>query len=184
MDRSKWSLQIGQVNTVLIGIYFVPVWGLAGFKTLTSYVHGLDDRAQFLIATFYHRLLDLEPASLVRVAAAFGGLKLIAASAFLACMIGFVRTLVTTRNPDDETTDLCLILALATVLLSAIPALASGDGELIRLCATQFLLIVGAGIIVGVERSMLGAASDPASVLAPRRSFFARVRTGRRRIEL
>ena len=74
--------------------------------------------------------------------------------AFVAYLIDFARALVVGREPDRETLDAVLVLAGAAIMLWAWPALRSGDGELIRLHATQFLLLTGAMIVIAVEREL------------------------------
>jgi hypothetical protein len=56
------------------------------------------------------------------------------------------------REPDRETIDVVLVLAGSAIMIWAWPALGSGEAGLIRLHATQFLLLIGAMIVIMVER--------------------------------
>jgi hypothetical protein len=85
--------------------------------------------------------------------------------AFVAYLIDFARALVVGREANRETLDAVLVLAGAAIMLWAWPALSSGDGGLIRLHATQFLLLTGAMIVVLVERQLGETATS--SQIAP-----------------
>jgi hypothetical protein len=80
------------------------------------------------------------------------GLKFVIAIGFLAYLIDFARALVTGRDTNRETLDLMLVLAAIALMLWAWPALGSGDPALIRLHATQFLLLSSAMIVIVIER--------------------------------
>ena len=72
----------------------------------------------------------------------------------MAYLIDFARALVVRREPNRETLDAALLLASVAIMLWAWPALGSGDGGLIRLHATQFLLLSGALSRSSVERQI------------------------------
>ena len=74
------------------------------------------------------------------------------AIAFVAYLIDFARAIVMRREPDRETIDVVLVLAGSAIMIWAWPALGSGEAGLIRLHATQFLLLIGAMIVIMVER--------------------------------
>ena len=58
------------------------------------------------------------------------------------------------REPNRETLDWVLLFASAALALWAWPALGSGVPGLVRLHATQFLLLTGAMIVVVMERQV------------------------------
>ena len=164
---------LGSANVALISLYFVPVWGGDALRALTSPFHGFEDRVHATAAIYFRQLLDLGVDGLVRTANALAAIKLVAAMAFVAYLIDFARALVVGREPDRETLDAVLVLAGAAIMLWAWPALRSGDGDLIRLHATQFLLLTGAMIVVMVERQIEEAATVPARVTAAAREHEA-----------
>jgi hypothetical protein len=94
---------------------------------------------------------------LVRTSYLLSGLKFVAAIGFLAYLIDFARALVVGRQPNRETLDAVLALAGVSIMISAWPVLGSGDGELIRLHAIQFLLLAGAMLVLAVERHISAA---------------------------
>jgi undecaprenyl pyrophosphate phosphatase UppP len=80
--------------------------------------------------------------------------KLVIAAGFFVYLIEFARSAATRRHVNRETLDVVLILAVVGIVIWALPAMALGDGALIQLYATQLLLVVGAIIVVTVERHL------------------------------
>jgi hypothetical protein len=81
-------------------------------------------------------------------------LKFVIAIGFLAYLIDFARALVVGRDTNRETLDLVLVLASIALMLWAWPALGSGDPALVRLHASQFLLLSSAMIVIVIERHL------------------------------
>ncbi|HLH93607.1 MAG TPA: hypothetical protein VKW08_00675 [Xanthobacteraceae bacterium] len=144
--------RLGLVNFALVSAYFVPVWGHEALRVLTSPFGGFEDRTHAVVAIYIRNLFDFGLVGLIRTSQMLAVLKMMVAAAFIAYLIEFARALATRQDPSRETVDIVLTLALATVLIWVPPTLASGDAGLIRLLATQFLLLVGAAIIIVIER--------------------------------
>lgn len=159
---------LGAVNGALISIYFAPVWGIDAVRALTSPFSGFEDRLQATAASYFRALFDLGLEGLVRASNLLAGIKLVVAAGFVAYLIDFARALVAGREPNRETLDTVLLMAGSAIMLWAWPALHAGDASLIRLTATQFLLLTGTMIVVVVERHLeeniaaLSAAQSPA----------------------
>jgi hypothetical protein len=147
-------LRLGSVNLALLSLYFFPVWGREAIRALTSPYHGLDDRAHAAAAIYFRQLFDLSFNGLVLTAHILAGIKLVIAAAFVAYLIEFARSWVTGRDADRETIDVVLILSIVGILTCAMPALAFGEPAMIRLYATQMLLVAGAITIIMVERQV------------------------------
>jgi hypothetical protein len=156
---------LGLVNFALVSAYFVPAWGHDALRVLTSPYNGFDDRAHAAAAVYFRDLFDLDLAGLIRVSEALAGVKMVITAAFVAYLIEFARALATRREPNRETVDVVLLLALSAVGFWIMPTLMTGDPELIRLQATQILLLIGAAIVVMIERQV----SEPAAAFAPAR---------------
>jgi hypothetical protein len=144
--------RLGLVNLALVSAYFVPVWGHGALKVLTSPFNGFEDRAHAAAAIFIRNLFDFSLAGLIRTSEMLAALKMVMAAAFVAYLIEFARALATGREPNRETVDSVLVLALSTVLIWVPATLALGDAGLVRLIAAQFLLLVGAAVVVMIER--------------------------------
>ena len=151
--------RLGLVNLALVSLYFVPVWGHDGLSALTSPYSGFENPAHTAAAVYFRELFNLGLTGLIRTASILAVVKLVIAVAFAAYLIELVRALALRREPDREIVDVVLLLALVAVGFWMVPALTQGDAALIRLQATQFLLLVGAAIVITVER----AAEPPGS---------------------
>jgi hypothetical protein len=143
---------LGQVNFALVSAYFVPAWGHDAWRVLTSPYNGFEDRAHAVAAIYIRDLFDLGLTGLIRTSEMLAGVKMVVAAAFVAYLIELARALVTRREPNRETVDVVLLLALAAAVIWIVPTLMHGDPDLIRLQATEFLLLVGAAIVITVER--------------------------------
>jgi hypothetical protein len=159
---------LGLVNFALVSAYFVPAWGHDALRVLTSPYNGFDDRAHAVAAIYFRDVFDLGLAGLIRTSEMLAGLKLVIAAAFVAYLIELARALVTRREPNRETVDVVLVLAPAACLIWIVPTVKLGDTDLIRLQATQFLLLVGAAVVIMIERHMVhtvaSRAADSATV--------------------
>ena len=149
--------RLGSVNAALIALYFAPVWGADGLRALISPFHGFEDRVHAVAAGYFRALFDLGLSGLVHTSNALAGLKFVIAIGFLAYLIDFARAMVVGRDTNRETLDAVLVLAAITLMLWAWPALGAGDAALIRLHATQFLLLSGAMIVIMIERHIVEA---------------------------
>jgi undecaprenyl pyrophosphate phosphatase UppP len=154
---------LGQVNFAVVSFYFVPAWGRDALRVLTSPYNGFEDRAHAVAAIYVRDLFDLGLTGLIRTSEIFAGAKMVVAAAFLAYLIEFARALVMRREPNRETVDVVLLLALATAVAWIVPILMRGDPDLIRLQATEFLLLVGAAVVITVERHLENSAHAGAS---------------------
>jgi hypothetical protein len=146
--------RLGAVNLALIALYLAPLWGADAMRTLTSPFNGFEDHVHATVALFFRRLFDFGLPDLIRLSNVLGGIKLVVAAGFVAYLIEFLRALATGREVDRATLDVVLGLAVATIVIWAIPALALGDAALIRLHGTQLLLVAGAAFVVVVERQI------------------------------
>ncbi len=135
------------------------------FRALTSPYNGFEDRVHATAAIYFRQLFDFGLDGLIRTANVLAGIKFVIATAFVAYLIEFARALVMRREPNRETLDVVLLLASSALVLWAWPVLGSGDGGMIRIQATQFLLLTGAMVVVLVERHL-----EERAVPAPSRS--------------
>jgi hypothetical protein len=154
------SLSLGAVNLALVSLYFFPLWGPDAVRALISR-HGLDERASAAAVIYIGQLFDLGSRGVVLTAHVLAGIKLVVAAAFACYLIEFARALAVRRAADRDTIDVVLILAAVGVALSGLSALALGDAALIRLAATQTLMIAGAITVIAVERHVAAASAEP-----------------------
>jgi hypothetical protein len=163
---------LGLINFALVSAYFVPAWGHDALRVLTSPYNGFEDRAHAVAAVYYRDVFDFGLAGLIRTSELLAGIKMVIAAAFLAYLIEFARAVVTRREPNRETVDVVLLLALTGAFIWMLPTLKLGDPDLVRLQATQFLLLIGAAVVIMIdrfieERAQMRAAAGSAAGRAP-----------------
>jgi hypothetical protein len=151
--------RLGAVNAALISLYFAPVWGIEAVRALTSPYCGVEHHGQALAASYFRTLFDLSQDGMLQASTMLAGIKLVVSAAFVAYLIDFARALVVGREPDRDTLDAVLVLAGAAIMLWGWPALRSGEADLIRVQATQFLLLTSAMIVILLERQMAEGAA-------------------------
>jgi hypothetical protein len=156
--------RLGLVNFALVSAYFAPARGHEALAVLTSPFNGFEDRAHAVAAVYFREVLDLDLTGLIRLSEMLAGVKLVIAAAFVAYLIEFSRALVMRREPNRETVDVVLWLALAGACIWILPTLKLGGPDLIRLQATQFLLLLGAAIVIMIERQIEHSAPTRAAI--------------------
>jgi hypothetical protein len=149
--------RLGQINLALVSLYFVPAWGHDALRALTSPYGGFEDRAHAAVAALIREAFNFGLTGLLRTSSFLAGVKLVIAAAFLAYLIEFARAVLARREPNAETIDAVLLAGLAAVTLWMLPTLAPGDLGLLREEVPQFLLLVGAAIVIAIERHIDGA---------------------------
>jgi hypothetical protein len=146
--------RLGSVNAALVALYFAPVWGGESLRALTSPFHGFEDQAHAVAVGYFRALFDLHLAGLIHASNLLAGIKFVLAIGFLAYLIDFARALVVGRDVNRETLDIVLAVSATAMMLWAGPALCSGDPGLVRIHATQFLLLSSAMIVIMFERQI------------------------------
>jgi hypothetical protein len=149
---------LGLTNLALVSTYFVPAWGHAALRALTSPYGGFEDRAHSIAAIYIRDLFDFGLIGLIRTSQMLAGLKMVITAAFVAYLIEFARALVKGGQPDRATVDVVLVSALAACGLWVLPTLWLGDAALVRLQATESLLLIGATVVIMVERQIAQSA--------------------------
>jgi hypothetical protein len=147
-----------------LSLYFIPVWGREAVRALMSPYNGLDDRAHATTAIYFRQLFDLDHNGLVVVSHVLAGIKLMIVAAFVAYLIEFVRSIVMRREADRETIDVVLILAAADIFVCILAAVTLGEAAIVRLYATQMLLLAGAITVIVVERHVAPEPPAPSRV--------------------
>jgi hypothetical protein len=127
---------------------------------LLSPYSGFEDRAQAAVAIYFRQLFDLGLGGMMHVSNVLAGIKLVIAAGFVAYVIEFARSLVMGRDVDRKTVDAVLALAVVAMLVWALPALGMDDPSVVRIYATQMMLVAGAVVVITVERQTEHAAVD------------------------
>jgi hypothetical protein len=143
---------LGLANLAFVSVYFAPVWGHDALWALRSPYSAFEDRARAALAVSIRDLFDFGLDGLIRTSNALAGIKLVIAAGFLAYLIEFARALVTRRMPDRAIVDALLPTALAASMVWLVSAFTLADARILRVEATQFLMLVAAAIVLMIER--------------------------------
>jgi hypothetical protein len=162
--------RLGAANLALLPLYFVPVWGADAVRTLKSPFGGFEDRVNGAMANYLQQVFDFGLDGLLLVSNVVATIKLVAVAGLVAYGIEFARSLVMRRDVDRATLDGVLALTVIAVAISAVPALALEEGGLIRLYATQILLVASALIVITVERHIEQSAAAAVATVARERN--------------
>jgi hypothetical protein len=151
------------VATILaISLYFALVWGYDALRMLTAPNRGLEEawRADYVFVI--GRLLGLSPVGLIKLAAFFGAVKLVAAGACALHIVDRIRCMISGRA-NSEVLEGALILVVAISIISVGPAVWSSNAEGVREYTVQLVLACLATALCIAERSF--ARDDSASAL-------------------
>jgi hypothetical protein len=144
--------RLGAVNAALVALYFAPVWGADALRALTSPFYGFEDRVHAVALGYFRALFDLHLGGLLQLSNVLAGTKFVIAIGFLAYLIDFARALAVGRDVNRETLDTVLVVSAIAMMFWAGPALSTAEPDLVRMHATQFLLLSGAMIVILIER--------------------------------
>ncbi len=141
-----------------IGLYFTLIWGYDALRILTSPNYGLEEvwRSDYIFAV--GRLVGLGPIGLLKLAAFFGAVKLVAAAACGWHIVDRVRCLFVGGKANADLLEGALILVVGLNILSAGLAARSGNAEIVRDYAIQLILACLATALCLAERSKATAA--------------------------
>jgi hypothetical protein len=134
-----------------ISLYFTLFWGFDALRMLTSPTFGLEDvwRSQFVFGI--GRMFDLNPTSLIKLAAFFAVVKLTVAGVCGVHVLDRFRSLFG-GTADTEILEAGLILVVGVCIASAAPAIWSHNADLVREIIIQLLLAGVAAAACIVER--------------------------------
>ena len=143
--------RLGFLNLALVSLYFAPIWAREALRILLLPDRAFEDRSHAVVAIWLREVFDLTLEGLMRISGALAGLKLVIAAGFLAYLIQFARAVAVGREPDPVTSRGALALAAIGVAIWSLPPFLLADPTLIRLSATQVMLVAGAVAVVTVE---------------------------------
>lgn len=166
VSQRKWRM--ASANGLLLGCYLVPAWSIVVWKIVTAPVRGLFDVANLGPAIFASDFLQLMPADMLR----FAYLVALAKFTVIAFFVASVCFTLSSEPHEQEEGDelLHVALALASIVSTASMALAwwFGEGDALRLHATETLMILSAAIVAIIDPPAPRTAGDPEEAFADR----------------
>jgi len=147
---SNW--RIGSINGALLAAYFIPVWGMISYDIMFAPVHALYEQANISAALFVSDHLQLAGINLVRTAWLLA-LCRFAALAFFAVFL-ILLCWPSTRKSGGCDEALGMALGIGSLISFACMVMASQVGETgaLRLHATELMLMLGAAVVLVLER--------------------------------
>jgi hypothetical protein len=147
---SNW--RIGSINGALLAAYFIPVWGMISYDIMFAPVHALYEQANISAALFVSDHLELAGMNLVRTAWLLA-LCRFAALAFFAVFL-VMLCWPSTRKSGGCDEALGMALGIGSLISFACMVMASQVGETgaLRLHATELMLMLGAAVVLVLER--------------------------------
>lgn len=144
--------RIGSVNGALLAAYFIPAWTLVAFTIFEAPVRGLYERPSVAVALFLSDHMQMAGMDTVRAAwlLALGRLTVVAFFAIYLVLLCIPRT----RKSGGSDEALGIALAIGSIISFASMVMASKVGEMaaLRLHATELLMLLGAAIVLVIER--------------------------------
>ncbi|MGY8664793.1 hypothetical protein Q3C01_20885 [Bradyrhizobium sp. UFLA05-109] len=144
--------RIGSINGVVLAAYFIPAWTLVAFNIMVAPVHGLYERPSVAVALFISDQLQMSGMSTVRAAwlLALGRLTVVAFFAIFLALLSIPR--VRKAGGSDEALAIALLIGSLMSFASMVMASKVGEMAALRLHATELLLLLGATIVLVIER--------------------------------
>lgn len=142
-----------------IALYFTLFWGFDAVRILTSPTYGLDDVWRSQVVFGIGRYAGFGPEALIKLAAAFGALKLVVAGACAVHILDRARAMISGKA-DSGILEGALMLVVAMTIASVIPAVMSDNTDLVREHLVQLLLAGLAAALLIVERSRIEKAAQ------------------------
>lgn len=144
--------RIGSVNGALLAAYFIPAWTMVALNIIVAPVHGLYERPSVAVALFLSDQLQMSGMSTVRAAwlLALGRLTVVAFFAIYLALLAIPRT--RKSGASDEALGIALAIGSLISFVSMVMASKVGEMAALRLHATELLLLLGAAVVLVIER--------------------------------
>jgi hypothetical protein len=159
--------QLGYVNLALVALYFAPLWGKEALRALAFPYSAFENGSHAAVAIQIRELFDFGLEGLLGVSNALAGLKLVIAAGLLAYLIEFARALAVGREIDRLTGHGVLVLTIVGGAIWTVPGLLIADPVLVRVSATQLMLLAGVVVIATVDPRMEATAKGNCLAAAP-----------------
>jgi hypothetical protein len=155
--------RISSVNGAVVAAYFVAAWTLVAYNIMVAPVHGLYERPSVAVALFISDHLHLSGISMVRAAwlLALGRLTVVAFFVIFLALLCIPRA--RKAGASDEALGIALFIGSLLSLASMVMASKVGEMAALRLHATELLLLLGAAIVLVIERPV----RQPVETAAP-----------------
>ncbi|MFZ2156941.1 MAG: hypothetical protein WAV72_12590 [Bradyrhizobium sp.] len=144
--------RISSFNGALLAAYFIPTWAIVALKIIISPIHGLYERPNISVALFISDYLQLAALNTVRFAWLLVLGKLTVVAFFALFVVLLTRASIRKTGGCDEALGIALAIGSVISFASMVMASQVGETAALRLHATELLLLLGAAIVLVIER--------------------------------
>ena len=143
--------RISTYNAVLVSMYLVPAWIVAGLRIVEAPISGVYDRANIAFGIFATDYLYLGVLGTARAAWVLAVVRFTVAAFFVLFVIQIARPRARLNGDGDEALGIALALGGLVSFAGMVLAAQVGEQAALRLHATETLLLLAAGMLVLVE---------------------------------
>lgn len=143
--------RISTYNAVLVSMYLVPAWIVAGLRIVEAPISGVYDRANIAFGIFATDYLNLGALGTARAAWVLAVVRFTVAAFFVLFVIQIARPRARLNGDGDEALGIALALGGFVSFIGMVLAAQVGEQAALRLHATETLLLLAAGMLVLVE---------------------------------
>jgi hypothetical protein len=147
---SNW--RIGSINGALLAAYFIPGWGMISYDIMFAPVHALYEQANISAALFVSDHLQLSGMNLVRTAWLLALFRFAALAFFVVFLILLCWPSTRRNGGCDEALGMALFIGSLISFACMLMASQVGETGALRLHATELMLMLGAAIVLVLER--------------------------------
>jgi hypothetical protein len=146
------SWRISSFNGVLLAAYFIPTWTIIAFNIMVSPIHSLFERPSIGVALFISDHLHLSAAGTVRAAWLLALGRLVVVAFFAIFVVLAFSPKIRKFGGCDEALSIALGIGCLISFVSMLLASVAGEGEALRLHASELLVMLGTVIVLTLER--------------------------------
>jgi hypothetical protein len=144
--------RISSFSGVLLAAYFIPTWIVIAFNIMVSPVHSLFDRPSVGVALFISDHLHLTAGNTVRAAWLLALGRLVVVAFFAIFTVLAFSPKIRKFGGCDEALSIALGIGCLISFVSMLLASMAGEGEALRLHASELLVMLGTVIVLALER--------------------------------
>src|SRR6202051_4990798 len=143
--------RISSFNGALLAAYFIPTWTIIAFRIMVSPIHGLYERPNISMALFVGDRLHLAAMTTIRFAWLLALGRLTVVAFFAIFLVFIIRRAIRKTGGCDEALAMALAIGSVISFASMVMAVQVGEGQAVKLHATELLILLGTGIVLLVE---------------------------------
>jgi len=158
--------RVSSFNGAVLAAYFIPSWTLIAYNIMMAPVHGLYERPSVAVALFISDQLQMSGISTVRAAwlLVLGRLTVVAFFAIFLALFSVPR--IRKAGGADEALGIALFIGSLISFASMMMASKVGEMAALKLHATELLMLLGAAIVLVIERPAAKQGAETAEALA------------------